>query len=134
MENLASIFLHSRTQAHEFHLRVKGTGSLALHKALQEYYESIIPLLDGLIEAYQGQFGVIEFKQVNGVDNNASKENIIAYFSFLPGNSYHILVKAYLLHLVKQFTEIREVHAEETVKEIFSFIRDIDKRAGLSMF
>jgi hypothetical protein len=62
------------------------------------------------------------------------KENIIAYFSFLPGNSYHILVKAYLLHLVKQFTEIREVHAEETVKEIFSFIRDIDKRAGLSMF
>lgn len=83
MENLASIFLHSRTQTHEFHLRVKGPGSFAIHKALQEYYESIIPLLDGLIEAYQGQFGLIEFKQVNGTDNNATKENIIAYFDKL---------------------------------------------------
>ncbi|HBB52993.1 MAG TPA: hypothetical protein DCZ80_03735, partial [Legionellales bacterium] len=62
------------------------------------------------------------------------KENIIAYFSFLPGNSYHILVKAYLLHLVKQFAESREAYADETVREIFSFIRDTDKRAGLSIF
>jgi hypothetical protein len=83
MEHLASIFLHSRTQAHEFHTRVKGPGSLALHKALEEYYTEIVPLIDGLIEAYQGQFGLIQFKQVNGTDNNASKENIIAYFDKL---------------------------------------------------
>lgn len=85
MENLASIFLHSRTQTHEFHTRVSGPGSLALHKALEEYYTEIIPLLDGLIEAYQGQFGLIQYKQVNGVDNNATKENIIAYFDKLIG-------------------------------------------------
>lgn len=83
MEQLASIFLHSRTQAHEFHTRVKGPGSLSLHKALEEYYTEIVPLIDGLIEAYQGQFGLIQFKQVNGTDNNASKENIIAYFDKL---------------------------------------------------
>ena len=83
MEQLASIFLHSRTQAHEFHTRVSGAGSLSLHKALEEYYTEIVPLIDGLIEAYQGQFGLIQYKQVSGLDNNASKENIIAYFDKL---------------------------------------------------
>ena len=83
MEQLASIFLHSRTQAHEFHTRVTGPGSFAIHKALEEYYTEIVPLIDGLIEAYQGQFGLIQYKQVNGLDNNASKENIIAYFDKL---------------------------------------------------
>ena len=47
MEELASLFMHSRTQAHVFHLRVKGPGSHAAHLALQAYYEGIIPLLDG---------------------------------------------------------------------------------------
>ncbi len=83
MENLASIFLHSRTQAHEFHTRVSGPGSLAIHMALEDYYTQIVPLIDGLIEAYQGQFGLIQYKQVNGVDNNATKENIILYFDKL---------------------------------------------------
>lgn len=83
MEELASVFFHSRTQAHVFHTRVKGTGSYAAHKALQEYYEGIIPLLDGLIESYQGIYGVIEYKDVKGIDNNADKDNIINYFDKL---------------------------------------------------
>ena len=78
MENLASIFLHSRTQAHEFHTRVSEPGSLTIHLALETYYTEIVPLIDGLIEAYQGQYGLIQFKQVNGVDNNATKENKIS--------------------------------------------------------
>ena len=59
MKQLASLFMHSRTQAHVFHLRVKGAGSLAAHLALQTYYEGIIPLLDLLIENYQGKNGLI---------------------------------------------------------------------------
>lgn len=83
MEKLASIFLHSRTQAHQFHLLVNGPGSYAIHKALNEYYDSIGDLLDEVIEPYQGKYGIINYKQVNGVDNDASKENIIAYFDKL---------------------------------------------------
>ena len=83
MEDIASMFLHSRTQAHHFHTRVTGPGSLAMHGALGDYYDEIVPLIDGLVEAYQGQFGLIEYKQVNGVDNDASKENIIKYFDNL---------------------------------------------------
>jgi hypothetical protein len=39
--------------------------------------------LDGLIEAYQGKYGLITYKQVNGIDTDSSKENIIAYFDKL---------------------------------------------------
>ena len=83
MEELASVFFHSRTQAHVFHTRVRGTGALALHLALEEYYTEIVPLIDGLVESYQGMHGLIEYKDVKGVDNNAEKENIINYFTKL---------------------------------------------------
>jgi len=83
MERIASMFLHSRTQAHIFHTRVTGEGSFAAHTALQAYYEGIVPLIDGLVEAYQGQYGLIEYKEVNGVDNDASKENMVKYFDNL---------------------------------------------------
>ena len=83
MERIASMFFHSRTQAHIFHTRTTGPGSFAAHNALQAYYEGIIPLIDGLVEGYQGQYGLIEYKEVNGIDNDASKENMIKYFDNL---------------------------------------------------
>jgi hypothetical protein len=83
MERIASMFLHSRTQAHIFHTRVFGQGSFAAHTALQTYYEGIVPLIDGLIESYQGMHGLIEYKAVSGVDNNAEKQNMVNYFDKL---------------------------------------------------
>ena len=80
MKELASILLHSQTQAHIFHLRVKGKGSYAAHKALQNYYEGIDGLVDGLVEAYQGKNGLVFFDSVEDLDNNATIENIIKYF------------------------------------------------------
>jgi DNA-binding ferritin-like protein len=83
MEELASVFMHSRTQAHVFHTRVTGAGSFAAHTALQAYYEGIIPLIDGLVESYQGMHGLIEYKAVSGIDNNAEKQNMVNYFDKL---------------------------------------------------
>jgi DNA-binding ferritin-like protein len=83
MKELASLFMHSRTQAHVFHLRVKGSWSDTAHKAFQKYYEKIIPLLDLIIENYQGKNGLIEFEEVEGLDNDASIDNIVSYFSKL---------------------------------------------------
>ena len=56
---------------------------MAAHLALQSYYEGIVPLIDGLVETYQGQYGLIEYKEVTGIDNDASKENMIKYFDNL---------------------------------------------------
>jgi DNA-binding ferritin-like protein len=83
MEELASILFHSRTQAHVFHLGVSGAGAYAAHVALQGYYEEIVGLTDALVESFQGKNGLIEFKQVAGIDNNCDTRNIIAYFDKL---------------------------------------------------
>ena len=46
---LISYLFHSRTQTHIFHLQ---TQSYAEHMALNTYYDGIVPLVDGLVEAY----------------------------------------------------------------------------------
>jgi len=83
MKELASVLMHSRTQAHIFHLRVKGPGAFAAHLALQGYYEGVLPLLDGLVEGYQGKNDLVEFANVDSIDNNATIENVIKYFDKL---------------------------------------------------
>jgi hypothetical protein len=49
-----SLLMSSRNQAHTLHLL---TTSFAKHKALQDYYEGIVPLLDEWAEAYMGKYG-----------------------------------------------------------------------------
>jgi len=80
MEQLASLLLHSRTQTHSFHVGVKGVGALSAHLALGHYYDTIGGIVDGLVEAYQGQYGLIKLQPVNGLDTNNDIKNIIAYF------------------------------------------------------
>lgn len=52
VSELASLLLSSRTQAHVFHLQ---TPSYAKHKALENYYNKIVPLTNSYIESYQGK-------------------------------------------------------------------------------
>jgi hypothetical protein len=53
---LVSLLFHSRTQAHILHLQ---TDSFAAHKALNAYYDGIVPLVDKYVESYQGKYGII---------------------------------------------------------------------------
>lgn len=55
--------MNSRNQAHVFHLT---TTSYAQHKALQKYYDGIVPLLDSYAETYMGTLnGRMTLKKVN---------------------------------------------------------------------
>jgi hypothetical protein len=54
--------MNSREQAHAFHLT---TNSYAQHKALQNYYEGIVPLLDSWAEAYMGKYGRLKRISMN---------------------------------------------------------------------
>jgi hypothetical protein len=56
------LLMNSRTQAHAFHLT---TNSFAEHKALQAYYEGIVPLLDSWAEAYMGKYGRLRRVSMN---------------------------------------------------------------------
>ena len=83
MEELASLLLQSRTQAHAYHWAVKGVGSHSAHLALGEYYDSIGELIDGLVEAYQGKEGLIQVSGIGTLDKNSDIKNIIKYFETL---------------------------------------------------
>jgi len=70
--------MQSRNQAHIYHLQ---TNSFAQHKALQEYYEGIIGLVDGLVETYQGKYGILRGYKMAGTIK--VDENPIIYFEGL---------------------------------------------------
>ena len=53
---LISTLLASRTQAHIFHWQNEGIGSDAAHRALGDYYDGIIDLIDPLVESFQGRY------------------------------------------------------------------------------
>ena len=48
--------LHAATTGHILHLQ---TRSYAQHKALDEFYSELPGLVDSVIEAYQGKYGLI---------------------------------------------------------------------------
>lgn len=83
MEQLASLFFHSRTQAHVFHLGVKGPGAFAAHSALNAYYDGIIGIVDGLVESYQGKYGIITGYGNIALQEYQSCEAIIMFFETL---------------------------------------------------
>jgi len=75
--NFISLLFASRTQAHIYHLQTK---YFAEHKALNEYYDEIVDLADGLAESVQGKMGIIK----GYVDFNFREDDApLNYFSEL---------------------------------------------------
>ena len=72
--------LHSQTQAHIFHL---GTKSYSEHKALQGYYEGIDALTDGLVESYQGKYGLLNNYKSYKTQSYKNKNQLLKYFTGL---------------------------------------------------
>jgi hypothetical protein len=79
-ENMVSTLLHSQTQVHVFHLQTK---SYSEHKALQEYYEGIDGLVDGIVESYQGKYDVIKNYDSIKTEDYQSSEQVISYLKSL---------------------------------------------------
>lgn len=79
---MISLLLHSRTQAHTLHLQ---TESYPEHKALNEYYDGIVEIIDGLVESYQGKYGIIKGYKSYNIDEYKSTESTIKYLKDLCG-------------------------------------------------
>ena len=82
MASFVSTLFSSRTQAHIFHLQVKGPGSFAAHSALNAYYDGIIGIVDGIAESFQGRYGIITGYKSEGpwIENTG---DIVKYFEAL---------------------------------------------------
>jgi hypothetical protein len=79
---MISLLLHSRTQTHTLHLQ---TESYPEHKALNEYYDGIVDIIDGLVESYQGKYGIIKGYKSYNIDEYKSTESTIKYLKDLCG-------------------------------------------------
>jgi transcription termination factor NusB len=82
MQDLISVLLHSVTQTHVFHLQTK---SYAEHNALGSFFDDMTDLVDSLAEGYQGKYGILEYKNVSGLKQYESKEQVIEYIEKLVG-------------------------------------------------
>jgi len=72
--------LHSRNQAHVFHLQ---TQSFAEHRALNNYYDGVVDLFDGIIESYQGKYGIIKNFKTFKIEQYKNCKKTISYFEKL---------------------------------------------------
>ena len=79
-ERYVSMLMASRNQAHMFHL---STRSFATHKALQGYYEGIIPLVDAWSEAYIGKYGRFKMRYFASNTMKSDKKPIVYFRSLL---------------------------------------------------
>lgn len=79
---MVSLLLHSRTQVHTLHLQTK---SYPEHMALNEYYDGIGDLIDGIIESYQGKYDIIQGYKSYDLVNYKSTESTIKYLKDLDG-------------------------------------------------
>ena len=77
---LISYLFHSRTQAHIFHLQ---TQSFSEHMALNVYYDGIVPLIDGIVEAYQGKYGIVKGYSNFSLMEYNNVQQVIAYLDTL---------------------------------------------------
>ena len=101
-----SYLFHSRTQTHIFHLQ---TSSYAEHIALQAYYEGIVPLIDALVESYQGKNGIITDYTNFNLKQYTGKEQVVAYLETLCNaayQAYEMTEDSYLQNQIDTVTEL----------------------------
>lgn len=79
---MISLLLHSRTQSHTLHLQ---TESYSEHIALNGYYDGIVDIVDGLVESYQGKYGIIKGYKSYDITEYKSTESTIKYLKELCG-------------------------------------------------
>ena len=103
---LISYLFHSRTQAHIFHLQ---TQSFAEHMALNTYYDEIVGLIDGIVEAYQGKYGIVKgYTNFNLMEYNNTQQ-VIAYLEALCNAvyaTYEAVDDTYIQNLLDGITEL----------------------------
>lgn len=77
---LFSKLFESKELSRVYHLQVRGEeGSYAAHIALGIYYESIAPLVDDLVEIYQGQYDVVD--GYTPIQSDTAGKSPIEYFT-----------------------------------------------------
>ena len=101
--SLVSRLLDSQRQTHIFHLQTK---SFAEHKALQDYYDAIDGLVDGIVESYQGKYGILTGWKSVGTAEYQSSEQVISYLKALGDEVAKVYSVVKDTYIQNQFDEV----------------------------
>ena len=104
-----SKLFESREMAHVYHLQVRGEeGSYAAHKALNNYYDEVIDMIDNLIEVYQGQYDIINNYDIINTSTTSYTDKIdyFAQLAFYIKDARKIVFNAEDTHLHNLVDEI----------------------------
>jgi DNA-binding ferritin-like protein len=77
--SLVQELMNASTSFHKLHLQVRGDGSYAQHKALNEVYDTLPDLADTIAEGYQGACEVILAYESEGLAILNSVDDAIEY-------------------------------------------------------
>lgn len=101
--SLVSRLLDSQRQVHIFHLQTK---SFSEHKALQDYYDAIDGLVDGIVESYQGKYGILTGWKSVGTAEYQSAEQVITYLKALGDEVAKVYSVVKDTYIQNQFDEV----------------------------
>ena len=95
-----------RDEIHLNHLRVSGVGSYATHKALNEFYDGLLDLIDSLIESYQGKYGIIDIEIPSSSKSDSIKclEELVKMTD--EGSAYLLFSESYLRNQIDEISTL----------------------------
>ncbi len=87
-EELASLLFHSRDYGHRAHL---ASRSHAKHIALDEFYKTLVDLIDRIVETYQGRYGFVSIPYLDAQDDATEPEEVLlAHLKILENVRYRV--------------------------------------------
>ena len=103
IEELVVKVFATRAAAHLAHWKTK---SYAQHAALGDFYDAIIDQIDGIVEAYQGSFGLIDVGDMNSKTYTDIVKQLEADVVWIAKNRSKIAKDVYALeNLIDGLTE-----------------------------
>ena len=91
---------------HQLHLKITGPGSLSIHKALGEFYESMPGLIDSVAEQYQG-----------------AREKLLEYPTVTPYKCGS--VQEALSHIKELYTQVNELQKLMPFSEVTNQLDEV---------
>lgn len=89
-EEFVSMVLRDRDEAHIAHWKTK---SFAEHKALNEFYDELLDLIDGFVEQYQGYYGERMAISRKGGNSDDIRKTLEGSMEWIESNRYEICDK-----------------------------------------
>ena len=90
-EEFVGMVLQDRDLAHIAHWKTK---SYAEHKALNEFYDAILDLVDGFVEQYQGYYGErMKITRIDGTTENEIRDTLERSMEWIESNRYKVCEK-----------------------------------------